>query len=588
MAAVLLQVVFVCVSQTGIRYDALKVYDESIAIFSQGGIYAEDLEGYFARYTNNHAMVMMTYLILKVLRAVHIVASDFSNAVAVLQLVNIAFVDLAFAGAFVFLKQKHSLQSACCFVLFMAVNPLSYVWLPFYYTNTCSMFFAIWGINLFWMELASKKKKAVWQILFSGILFYLGFKIRATVAICVIAVFITLLLIWREKKKLWQLLLLGVFFLAGIVFAANVYGIVENRYVAFDTADTAFPPTHWIAMGLEEPGGFNALDEAYTMSYPTKEEKKEAVANLIKERLDRLGPVGLLKLYGAKLSDTFGDGTGGYHSELNLSRKYGFTWQNVYGVHRDPLMCYTQLVYLISLFGGIYMAVSLWKKEKSFLLVVPLTLLGSYLFQMIWEAGTVYSIGLMYLNGMCAAFAFCGQQTKAEQAKQNVVEQNETKQPEEKQRKEKSDESVEQTGRSGFSCDRKKIPLIIAAMGCLAFVISMVITYQRTHYVEVSMSVDQFLFQANQYISVSDGMEVSQTFSTSKEFHTIALRVSNATGSENDSRYEIALYDGDGKLLQTRELLGEETSDYAFYAMDFDSVQGVSDYEIRIRKTDGK
>lgn len=102
------------------------------------------------------------------------------------------------------------------------------------------------------------------------------------------------------------------------------------------------------------------------------------------------------------------------------------------------------------------------------------------------------------------------------------------------------------------------------------------------------MSVDQFLFQANQYISVSDGMEVSQTFSTSKEFHTIALRVSNATGSENDSRYEIALYDGDGKLLQTRELLGEETSDYAFYAMDFESVQGVSDYEIRIRKTDGK
>lgn len=605
----LFQVLFVFSAEAGIRYDALKVYDEAVALFSQKGIGKGDLDGYFARYSNNYAITIMTHWFLKIFRAAGVVRQDFSNGVLVLQLVNVVFVDAAFTGAWAFLRKYAGVRQAAVFIVYMAFNPVSYVWLPFYYTNTCAMAFAVWGAYLLLGVLCVRdgenipadeddaadfhkniykgtgkrailqktaEKRSVWKKPFccavSGVLFAIGCEIRATVFIALIAALITSYFIMgssskkdgeagTERKNIRQgkIITGKIFYLALLLFSMGitgwVYGKVEDYYLAFDERDTEFPVTHWIAMGLSDTGTFSPADEAYTMGFETKEEKAEGTRALLGERASGLGPLGVSKLYLKKLALTFGDGAGGYHSELNLSKEYGRLWQAVYGTRRDPLLAITQVFYLLSLTAGLYMAGRLWKgrisREMFFL---PLLLLGSYLFQMLWEAGTVYSIGTMYVNG-CMVSVFADAFTEMIPHIEGRAEKR-----------------------------RKRLLFQGTTLLCVVLVGAMIGSFCTTDYVEVSMSVDQFLFQADQYIAVSDGMGISQTFQTKKEFSTIALQVHNPEGKYNDSIYSVYLYDGCGNLIKERALRGNLAGDYDFCRFAFKNREEVSHYEIEVRK----
>lgn len=576
---VTLQLLFVAAAKAGIRYDALKVLDEALALFGQRGIQAADLEGYFARYSNNYAMTIMTHWFIKLFRLAGIIRQDFSNAVPVLQFVNVIFTDIAFAGAYALLKRFAGEKAGAVFVLYMAWNPLSYVWMPFYYTNTCSMAFAVWGayllLSAFTKESGSEqedspevsfyKKREFWhnicKCMLAGFLFAAGFQIRATVGIALIAAVIVIYCLEDDTEKeagkgrLFRIGLYVTVLCLSMGVTQGIYKGIERHYLAFDEQDSEFPMTHWIAMGLSDTGTFSPADETYTMSFAGREEKKEATVSLLKERAAALGPAGVAKLYLKKLALTFGDGAGGYHSELNLSKDYGLLWQIVYGVHRDPLLSLTQIFYLLSLASGAGMAVLLWKKKlHGALFFLPLALLGSYLFQMIWEAGTIYSIGTMYLNGCVTAVFVSGISI-----------------------------------RDAEGVDRKKNKKSRLAFGfCILMCGLLIRSFFVTEYVEVSMSVDQFLFQANDYIALSDGKELTQTFVADKEFSTIALQVHNLEGEFNDSIYNVSLCDGEGNLIQEELLTASLIQDYTFYPLAFHSKSGVSSYEIRIKKLSGK
>ena len=586
-----MQMLFVMIARAGIRYDSLKVVDEAIALFSQPGIQAGDLDGYFARYANNYAITILTHWFIKIFRAVGLIRQDFSNAVIVLQFLNVLFVDAAFAGAYAFLKKYFNRAGADLFLCYMALNPLSYVWLPFYYTNTVSMAFAIWGIYLVYavFEPAIKKQYAVAGALASGIIFYLGYKIRATVMIALIAAVIGLFYRFYKSKKvgLKRILLFIVCFYFSFGLAKTAYGAVEEHYLTFDKTDTEFPMTHWIAMGLDElgEGSYNANDEERTMSYPTAQEKKDATVSLIKERVGELGIGGVAGLYMKKLSNTFADGAGGYHSELNISRDYGLIWQMVYGVHRDPVLVWTQVFYLLSVLCSIYLAYLLIKKKIPMeAMVLLLLLLGSYLFQMIWEAATIYSIGTMYVNGCMVALGLpfltgggCAERDVAELgsdesriAGSRIVEAR-----------------IDGSGNAGCKAGCRPVNIVLVIVGVVGLCI-MVAALAKTQYVEVSMSVDQFLFQAEEYPALSYGQCVSQSFETTKDFSTISVQVRNLTGAYNDSVYEVSLYDDEGSCLQTQKLHGCDTTDYGFCPMKFHNETGITKYEIRIEKTAGK
>lgn len=618
-----LQMVFVMLAKAGIRYDSLKVVDEAIALFSQPGIQETDLEGYFARYANNYAMTIMTHWFIKIFRMIGLIRQDFSNAVIVLQFINVLFVDVAFAGCYAFINKYFSKAKAVLFLLYMVFNPLSYVWLPFYYTNTCSMAFAIWEIYLLYavFDLICEKNdkiskqaetKIVLYTMLAGIIFYFGYKLRATVAIALIAAVIGL---YCRGKRINLKSFILVLLLFSISFGGTkiIYGAVEDHYLAFDETDTAFPLTHWIAMGLNElgDGSFNANDEQRTMSYFTAQEKKDATVSLLKERANELGALGIAKLYMRKLSNTYADGAGGYHSELNISSDYGMLWQIVYGVHRDPVLLWTQIFYLMSILCSIFAVVSFFQKRlpvEGFVLLLLLT--GSYLFQMIWESATIYSIGTMYLNGCMVALglplwemkylAESGIKKNTLLPADDAVEEYTLITAEKVVEKDVSifsegiikkqsllSANIFEKNRKCKKDYRIVITLCVILFGILGLGI-LIGKLAKTDYVEVSVSVDQFLFQAQEYPALSDGQCITQTFESEKDFSIISFQVRNLTGAYNDSVYMISLCDQNGNCLQKQQLIGSETTDYGFCPLCFQNVPGVTKYEIRIEKESGE
>ena len=560
------QLVYVFTARTGIRYDALKVYDEAVSLFSGNGIGENDLNGYFSIYSNNYAITILTHFTLKFLIKLHIVYADLSNGILALQVINIIYTDLAILGFVYLIGNKLGKKEAFFYIVFAMINPMTYVWLPFYYTNTVSMAFGIWGIILLFKGISLAGKDTALCVIcsvLSGIIFALGFKLRATVFIALIAAFIVICLSGSYKDlkvikgKTITLLILIISMAASLI----CFKAVEKRYLAFDPNDTAFPAVHWVMMGLNPTGSFTPADEAYTMGFEGREAKKEGDMRLLKERAKELGPGGIAKLYMDKLSETFADGAGGYHSELSLSRDYGILWKYVYGTHRDYILLLTQLFYLASLFMSLYIVVNFIKKEISpEAFVIMLFVLGSFFFQMIWEAGTIYSIGIYPY-----VFALC------------VLGLNAKKEGE--ARKEENAD----IGKTRFTYGNK-LGFFISAAAFIAL-IAVHLRYPRE---SVIVSVDQFLFQSNDPIALSDGMEIKQSFVSDKDFSIISLKARNFEGQFNDSVYEVSLKDGNGDLIKTNEIYGKDMTDYEFATMDFENVPGVTDYEISIKKISGE
>ena len=448
-----------------LRYDALKVYDEALSMLSDGSISAQVFDGYFARYTNNYGITIFAYLILKVASIFHILADDYHNALLLLQIVNLIFTDLAFFLGWLLLRHcagffladpdhisdpiepdldsdrtnldKSSLhrtnlnkpdwssrgaeeRAGLLYLLFILLSPLSFVWLPFFYTNSISMVFAMGTIYTFY-EIFVKGNRNPLLSLGSGFLIVIGFSIRATQVIVCIAALLYLLLTAgfqspkkhdaQAQKQPWknrQLYLSCVLLLFGMCIALGGCKILSEKYTINDP-DAKFPAIHWIAMGLNTASGgtFDTLDELYTMQYPTAAEKKEADMLLLKERLQELGISGVCRLYFDKLRLTFSDGTGAYPTELSISDRYDDWYQNVYGNNRFYLQYYCQLTYLLALCFCVCGAWTMIRKKETFgspAYCIYIALLGAFLFHMIWEAGTIYSIGFTFL--VYAGFGF--------------------------------------------------------------------------------------------------------------------------------------------------------------------------------------
>ena len=235
-------------------------------------------------------------------------------------------------------------------------------------------------------------------------------------------------------------------------------------------------------------------------------------------------------------------------------------------------------------------------------MVLLLLLLGSYLFQMIWESATIYSIGTMYVNGCMVALGLpflaghgcadgcrnkyknkCKNRSESEDAlpdgEQDEIIGNKLSEDKEQDIAECNAAGLEIAG-----CEVTKAVLAIVGVAGLCIMVG---ALAKTQYVEVSMSVDQFLFQAEEYPALSYGQCISQSFETTKDFSTISVQVRNLTGAYNDSVYEVSLYDDDGNCLQTQEFHGCDTTDYGFCPMKFHNETGITKYEIRIEKTAG-
>ncbi|MEI3525722.1 MAG: hypothetical protein V8Q27_06015 [Eubacteriales bacterium] len=529
------QLLFLAAIRPVLRYDPLKIFDMAVEMLRTHTISGTYETGYFARYTNNYPLTILTYWFLRILSGLGVPETAFMTAV---QLVNILCILASVWIGYLLMKELRGRQNAVFFLGVCALCPLSYVWAGYFYTANCSMPFLM-GILYLWIRIRKKltapEPAGLLRLcVLSGLLGFVtvfGFKLRATAAIALIAALIDgALLLWRRRKEGMAGLLgealrtLAIPCLAFALTAALSLGFFSTAvktYVNFDYKNTGFPAIHWIMMSARWDGAFDQNDENYTVSFETKEEKEAADLAVLKQRIREAGPLGLVTLAGRKLLNTWVDGTDTYQAENSYAR-YGKLYDYLLGYKSGFLTIYAQAFRALQLLVIGLASFSAWRKLRRHekmpgLFLVQLTLLGGMAFHLLWETNPLYSIGFTYLCLMLLADGL------TEFAK-----------------------ALPEYTLSG------RLWLAPAAGTVL---LALLLVLAKKELVDTPIEASDYAIDQYQYAGGYDGCVTSydqtytQTFTTDKPFNRISIRAVNTVGDYNQSAFCVRLTDDQGQVV---------------------------------------
>ncbi len=431
------QLAFLLYFQPSLRYDALNTFDQAVEMLSTHTISETYGNGYFARYTNNYPITILTYWLLSFARALGIPASGY---MLFIQLLNVFLLDAALFLGYRLLVKIHGGHAGLFYIVLCALCPTTYLWTSFFYTSTLSMPFFM-GILLLFFHIfpfhsnssavvQTRRETAVSgaQGFLLGLCVIMGYKFRATaliafIAFCIVGLyqipwhsflasqrsfhgFLSRLSSWLYRKYKALLALSLSFLLACAVFL-GLWNASVSRYVTFDYKNTGFPAIHWVMMGFRWDGAYDQTDELYTFSFPTREEKVAADKELLIKRIQEAGPGGIVSLMGRKLLNTWVDGTDTSRAEnsaISQSSRYGKLFEYLLGNKDGFFTIYAQVFRVVQMLVLGWSALCLlwnrWKKKEkpSPLFLLQLALLGGMSFHLIWETNPLYSLSFAALT----------------------------------------------------------------------------------------------------------------------------------------------------------------------------------------------
>ena len=563
------QLVFLAVIQPQLRYDQLKVFDMAVEMLRTHTISGTYETGYFARYTNNYPLTILTYWFLLLLSNLGVPEAWFMPAV---QLVNVGCITLSIWLGYLIFRELKGQRPAVFYLAVCVLCPLSYVWGGYFYTATASMPFLM-GILYLYLRLrkspdtdaqssvsakaknresktTAQTRRRILLCSLLGILAIWGFKLRATAVIALIAVCIDLVLrLWRQRKDgLFSLLkarvrswaLPGAAFLLTAALSLGLFSTAVNRYVAFDYKNTGFPMVHWVMMSARWDGAFDQNDELYTSSFETKEEKIEADLKVLKERISEAGPLGLISLAGRKLLNTWVDGTDSYLAENSYAR-YSKAYDYLLGDKSGFLTLYSQAFRALNMLVMGICAITAFvrlKKRKVLppMFLIQLTVLGCMAFHLIWETNPLYSISFTFLCLILLSdgiYSLAGSEASAPVLKKSWI-----------------------GGAAGFA------------------VLAILLVLGKKELVDTPIEAWDYSVNQYQYAGGSDGYVSSydqsyvQTFTADKPFNRISIRAINTVGPYNQSAFTVKLTDENGAVIYENDRflsgLVDQTSNYEF------------------------
>lgn len=544
-----LQALFVVKMKVSLRYDTLKVFDEAVALLNGGTLSPEYSSGYFAKYPNNIPICIVTCLLLKLPKLFGIVSSNYMLYV---QLVNVLLMDISFLFSFKLLCKIKNQKLGIMFLLLLLFNPLTYCIAPFYYTHTFSMVFSTGAIYFFVCCIQENNclSKRLFYASLTGLLLSIGFKIRATVFIVAIALLLYLILNLKNFNKKSFIALTA--FVGAVIVGFSSYYLVEQHYVKFNYNQTGYPATHWIMLGLQGTGGYNAADDAYTECFSTKAEKTKATEGVIIQRVKAMGLTGLLKLWRDKLEITWSDGTDDFIDNISMTADYSAKNDYISGSNNDILVSYCHIYYFMILFLMLISIIrAFMAKPEHYLYIVCLNLLGGILFHIFWEAGEVYSISftcsifVLAANGFdqCVTYLSSIKKTKFHSA---IIASS-----------------------------------TILTIFCIAYVGSKLTSISYTHY---NYAMKQDLAEPDTTLPLLENT-LFQTFKTSRSFNTVGVKVRNTLGTDNCSSYKFELLNSKDEVLYVADIIGAWAFDKDYYRIEFDRIVPNDCEEFKIKIT---
>ena len=236
---------------------------------------------YLARYPNNFTIFLMVALMYRLsyllTGSVSVMFPTVFNTLAI----NISII-------FAVLTARHIMgRRKALFVLFITVMFATYyAYTPFYYTDSLSMPFAVIGLYLFVLGVknGSGGFKSYIQLAAAGMVIFIGFKVKGSVAVILPVGIVYSLLKFRFKE--FVCIALALFIGFGSFFVMYNVGYDSVGLVSEEFRDEyEFPYTHWVMMGLKGKGGYNLEDSEFTQSFKGKDNKREANIEEIKARV---------------------------------------------------------------------------------------------------------------------------------------------------------------------------------------------------------------------------------------------------------------------------------------------------------------
>ncbi|GBG96710.1 glycosyltransferase family 39 protein [Lactococcus termiticola] len=273
------------------------------------------------------------------------------------------------------------------------------------YTDTASLPFVVFGLLfMVWALRAESLPKQILFWLLALVFIFVGYVIKPTVAIVLVAALIYLLL-----NKKWKQLLIVLPLLVVTFFATNsmAKAVIHSEPAFTETANARYnlPLLHWVTMSFapdNKTGGYNHAVLEYSMSFEDKTARQTADRELLIDNLKQEGIGGFLRQLGRKIVYTW------FNGDLN---DFFYTYR-----HANPLINYffdyttwepnphvgnitgwlftrtAQMLYWLALVPLMWyeIGLSLWRKRKTEWFILGLAVVGLAGFLLIWEANSRY------------------------------------------------------------------------------------------------------------------------------------------------------------------------------------------------------
>ena len=523
---------------------------------------------YFSKYTNQIPLLIFVYGFTKI-------GSIFgcTNVLLMGTIFNALF--MALTGYFIYLigKELKGPKAGLLALIFMVINPIFYLYSSYFYTDTLCMPFAVIGLYLIikCIKETSPRNKIILGIL-SGITFLIGLKVRIVVVILLIA---SLGYILINKKVTSKIKIYLALFL-GLIIGFFGFKIVENSFELDLDENASFPITHWIMMGLNEEytGGYNSPDHDLTFNEETKEDKKEANIEVIKERMSELGPIGLIRLEGMKIARTWSSGNYGVYAKLNNTADgtgiyeylggYGNT--NIFLKYTlQILKTYISLMILV----GAYQIFRKKEIEYNYDAIIYIGLFGAILFYIIWEAAQRYS--LSFLPWMIIPLGLIYSKLNKEKMIGEEKKESKTK------------------VLKNITHHKKQILKIGSIALMLITFLLLTINFPK-YALDKNTYEDIRVLSYRGFTEIEIGEnKVSQTFTTSDTFNEIRVRLNNNSEQE-ESIYLFRLYDDNNELLVEEKFNSSNIKDGSNPKFNFDDINPTKNtrYRIELSKISGE
>lgn len=260
---------------------------------------------------------------------------------------------------------------------------------PAFYTDALTMVFPI---LIFRLYLAAREQNRFWKRLgvfaLMGLTAGIGYGIKATVVIMLIAVIIDAALTCDHKKALS---LIPVSTVMMLICSLTTRGIIL-RHLDWDEAKSLeIPLLHWVMMGAFDNGMYDPDEYAFTKSFEDPVERRAAVKQRLFERLKSYDIGDYAELFTRKLDIDFGDGTYGLsdclgcpHGENNALQSFLVKDGEHYAVYKHICTAVLIALYILVIISCVFDVFG--RTDFGNLFAPRLALFGLVLFLLFWEA----------------------------------------------------------------------------------------------------------------------------------------------------------------------------------------------------------